>query len=120
VPRVVVLSKSRYGSSEKHATWIAEELEADLFAADSFDGKKFHSYKCVVFGGSLYASELIGINVTNENFETLRNKKVVLISVGTSPARPEVLEEIKLKNLTPEMICHAEFHHLRGALTSIN
>ncbi|MBN2219094.1 MAG: flavodoxin [Kosmotogaceae bacterium] len=112
--RTVVLYKTRYGSSKKYAEWIAEEVQGDLFDIEDVDPERLQDCDCIVFGGSLYATGIIGLSTIKENFESIENKKVIIFSVGASPARTEVIEDIKAKNFSPEIAEKIEFFHLRG------
>jgi len=113
--RVVVLYKSKYGSCEKYARWIGEDTGADIFDISSFDMKRLGNYDVVVFGGALYAVGIIGLSVIKRNFDMLRDKKVIVFSVGASPAHPEVIEEVKNNNFADEMKEKVEYYHFRGA-----
>lgn len=61
--KVLVLYKSKYGSCEKYARWIAEDTGADISDISSFDTERLGNYDVVVFGGSLYAVGIIGLSV---------------------------------------------------------
>jgi len=112
---VLVLYKSKYGSCEKYARWIAEDTGADIFDISSFDTERLFNYDVVVFGGSLYAVGIIGLSVIKRNFDRLRDKKTIVFSVGASPAHLEVIEEVKNNNFTDEMKEKVEYYHFRGA-----
>jgi menaquinone-dependent protoporphyrinogen IX oxidase len=114
VSEVVVLYKTKYGNSKKYATWIAEEVGAEIFNVDDFNPDNLHNYDVIVYGGSLYATGIIGLSRIRKSIETLKNKKVIVFSVGASPAKPEVIEDIKTKNFSLEMASFVEFYHLRG------
>ncbi|MBN2253882.1 MAG: flavodoxin [Kosmotogaceae bacterium] len=111
---VIVLYKTKYGSSKKYATWIAEEVGAEIFNVDDFNPGNLKNYDVIVYGGSLHATGIIGLSKISKSIETLNNKKVIVFSVGASPAKPEVLEDIKAKNFTLQMASFVEFYHLRG------
>jgi menaquinone-dependent protoporphyrinogen IX oxidase len=112
---VLVLYKSKYGSCEKYARWIAEDTGADIFDISSFDTERLCNYDVVVFGGSLYAVGIIGLSVIKRNFDRLRDKKMIVFSVGASTAHLEVIEEVKNNNFTGEMKEKVEYYHFRGA-----
>lgn len=115
VPRVLVIYKSKYKSAERYARWISEELGSELVEASRVDRDKLEGYDVIIFGGSLYAVGIIGLSVIKENFDKIKAKKVVIFSVGASPANPETLQEVKSKNFTAEMLEKVEYYHFRGA-----
>jgi len=114
VSEVVVLYKTKYGSSKKYAAWIAEEVGAEIFNVDDFNPGNLHNCNVIVYGGSLYATGIIELPGFRKSIETLKDKKVIVFSVGASPAKPEVREDIKAKNFSLEMARFVEFYHLRG------
>lgn len=73
-----------------------------------------HNYNVIVYGGSLYDTGIIGLPRFRKSIETLKDKKVIVFSVGASPAKPEVLEDIKTKDFSLEMARFVAFYHLRG------
>ena len=50
---IAVVYASHYGFTETYARWIAEDLQADLLGSGSV--RDLSRYRCVVFGGGLYA-----------------------------------------------------------------
>ena len=112
--RTVVIYKSKYGSTKRYAEWIAEEVHADLFKRSKVTIKDLLQYDTIVYGGSLYAAGILGISLIKKNFAKLVDKKVIVFSVGASPAHPEALISVKNHNFTEEMKRKVYFFHLRG------
>ncbi len=110
----VVIYKSKTGYSKKYAEWIAEELSADLFSADAFDPLKLPDYDVIVFGGGLYEVGINGVRLITQNLEKLKGRKVVVYASGVAPSSPEVIDEVRNNNLTPEQQKHVKFYYLRG------
>ena len=112
--KTVVVYKSRYGSTGKYAHWIAEETGGDIFEASSVNGDVLGDYDVIIYGGSLHALGIVGFSVIKRNFERIKDKKLIVFSVGMSPAYPEAMEEVKKNNFTPAMTGKIEYFHLRG------
>lgn len=112
---IVVVFKSKYGSAKRYAQWIAEELNADLFESPETDIENLMKYNTIIYGGSLYAVGILGFSLIKNNFGKIRDKKVIVFSVGASPAYPKALNDVKNKNFTEEMKEKVHFFHLRGA-----
>jgi len=112
--KVVVIYKSKYGSAQRYAQWIADEVKADLFERSKITINDMLKYDTIVYGGSLYAAGVLGISLIKKNFSKLKNKKVIVFSVGASPAHPEAINDIKNNNFTEEMNERVLFFHLRG------
>ncbi len=118
--KVVVIYKSKYGSTKRYAQWIADEVNADLYEKSKISSKELLKYDTIVYGGSLYAVGILGIAMIEKNFKKLKDKKVIVFSVGASPAHPQVVTSIKENNFTDEMIEKIHFFHLRGAFNYNN
>jgi menaquinone-dependent protoporphyrinogen IX oxidase len=110
----IVVYKSLSGFTEKYAVWIAEELEADL--GDVRDVSLDRLLKCdvIVFGGSLHAVGINGVDFIKNNLSKLSHKKIVVFAVGASPPRADILEEVKNKNFSAEEQKNIRFFYLRG------
>lgn len=112
--KVVVVYKSKHGSTERYAKWIAEEVKADLFERSEIQSKDLQKYDTIVYGGSMYVVGILGIDLIRKNFDFVKNKKVIVFSVGASPAHTEAVTAVKNKNFTEEMKEKIHFFHLRG------
>ncbi len=114
---IVVVYKSGYGSTKKYAQWIADEIGADLFEHSEIDAKGLTEYDIIVYGGGLYASGIAGISMITKNYEMLRDKKMVVFTVGlASTDKKEVFISIIEKNFPKGMRGNIEFFHLRGGI----
>ena len=47
---ILILYKTKYGSSEQYAKWIAEEVKADISDVESFDINRLDSYDTIIIG----------------------------------------------------------------------
>ncbi|MCR2044853.1 flavodoxin domain-containing protein [Anaerosalibacter massiliensis] len=115
--KIVVVYKSKYGSTKKYAQWIAEESKADLFEHSQVDIKKLMEYDTIVYGGGLYVSGIAGISVITKNYKALKDKRIIVFTVGlASTDRKEVFSPIIEKNFSKEMSDSIKFFHLRGGI----
>lgn len=71
-------------------------------------------YDIVIYGGSLYAGGINGVQFVTRNLDKLQGKKIVVFATGASPVREEVIAEVKNKNFTLEQQKHIQFFYLRG------
>jgi flavodoxin len=110
----VVVYQSNYGSAKRYAEWISEQIGCDMLETTKTDIKDLLKYDTIVYGGSLYAVGILGIALIKNNFDKLRDKKVIVFSVGASPAHPEALEAVKNSNFTDAMKESVHYFHLRG------
>jgi len=114
INKVVVIYKSKYGSAQNYAQWIADEVKADLFERSKVTLNDMLKYDTIIYGGSLYATGILGISLIKRNFDRIKDKKVIVFSVGASPAHPEVVKDIINNNFNEEMKGKVYFFHLRG------
>lgn len=112
--KIVVIYQSKYGSAKRYAQWIAEEVGADLLERSNISLSQVLEYDTIVYGGSLYAVGILGISLIKKNFDKLKDKKVIVFSVGASPAYPQAIEAVKNANFTEEMKEKVQYFHLRG------
>lgn len=114
---IAIVYKSKYGSTKKYAQWIAEETKADFFEYSEIKAKKLMEYDTIIYGGGLYASGIAGISIITKNFDFLKDKKIIVFTVGlASTDRKEVFVPIIEKNFSKEMRDNISFYHLRGGI----
>ena len=89
---VLVLYKSKYGSTKQYAEWIAGDLNADLYERSEFITKDWEKYSTVIYCGGLYANRVNGIGIIAGNQAKLRGKKIILVACGLS--YPHVAESV--------------------------
>ncbi|WP_319377880.1 flavodoxin domain-containing protein [uncultured Methanocorpusculum sp.] len=83
----VVVYKSKYGSTEQYAKWIAEELGADLKSAEQTKLDDLFPYDTIIYGAGVYVGCIAGIALIADNYEQLKDKKLIVFTVGlTDPA----------------------------------
>lgn len=114
---IAVVYKSKYGSTKRYAQWIAEEVKADCFECSKIETKKLMEYDTIIYGGGLYASGIAGISIITKNFEVLKDKKIIVFTVGlASTDKKESFLPIIEKNFSKEMQNNIKFFHLRGGM----
>ena len=60
---IIVVYKSKYGTAEKYARWIAEELECDIRSMDEIKARDLEPYENIIFGGGVHAGGIEGFDV---------------------------------------------------------
>lgn len=115
--KIAVVYESKYGSTKKYAQWIEDELKADLFEQSKVNAERLKEYETIIYGGGLYASGIAGISILTKNYERLKDKKIIVFTVGlASTEDKEIFEPILQKNFTKEMQENITFFHFRGAI----
>ena len=112
--KTIVVYKSLSGFTEKYARWIADELDADLRERRQVKAEDVSEYDVVIYGGSLHAVGISGVDIIKENMEKFTDKKIIVFATGASPHRPEIMEEVKNRNFGPEERQRIRFFYFRG------
>lgn len=105
----IVLYKSKYGSTETYARWIAEELSCEVYDAGKVKVDTLKNYDNIVYGGGLYAEVIAGLSLITKNIDILKDKKIAVFSTGITPLDcrdyyDKLVIEKNFKNGVPENI----------------
>ena len=114
--KVALVYKTKYGSTEKYANWIAEDTGADIFKVSEIKADKLEAYNTIVYCGGLYVGGILGFSFIKKNYLKFCDKKLIVVAVGATLKKDEAIEEIKAKNFTDEMEDKVELFLLRGGL----
>ena len=98
----------------KNIEWIAEDLAADIFEVSKVNSSTITKYDAIIYGGSLYATGIIGVGFLKKNIDKLMDKRVIVFACGASPANEVVLKEVITHNFTSDQQKHIKFFYLRG------
>lgn len=114
---VLVIYKSIYGSTKKYAKWIAEDLNCNVVEVKKVKIKDLENYKTIIYGGGLYASGISGVSFIKKNYNKLKDKNIIVFTVGLSDTKmKENFESIKNRNFNEDMMKNITFFNLRGAI----
>jgi menaquinone-dependent protoporphyrinogen IX oxidase len=115
----VVVYESRYGSTKKYAQWIAQDLGCTLIETKDVTVEKLQTFDTIIYGGWLHAGSIKGFKVISKDIDKLKDKNIVVFSVGCSTGKREEdikgVEEVNFKEL--QDIKH---FYLRGAFNYQN
>lgn len=112
--KTLVVYKTTSGFTKKYAEWIAADLQADLVPHKQADAGLLASYDVIVYGGSLHAVGISGVGLIKKNLPRLTGKKIIVFTVGASPVREGILDEVLNRNFTEEQRRHIRFFYVRG------
>lgn len=97
--RILVLYRSKYGSTKKYADMLKEELACDVFEIGNFPFHQAEHYDFIIAAGGIYAGGISVMKDIRRNQRFLSDKNVVIFAVGASPFYPKTFEELKKQNL---------------------
>lgn len=113
--KVVVVYTSKYGSTKRYAEWIANDVNGDLFESSMVKVDDLLKYDTIVFGGSLHAVGIKGIKLITDNFNQLKDRRIIVFGIGASTVRSEVIQHVLDHNFTEEIKQKINFFYMRGA-----
>ncbi len=116
----IVIYKSKYGSTQAYAEWIAEELSCKAQDAKTVKIDDLMEYDTIIYGGGLYAEVIAGVHLITKNIDKLSDKKLIVYSTGITPLScreyydtlvmdknfktKEIREKIKVYNFMGKMV----------------
>jgi len=100
--KLLILFKTKYGSTEQYAKWITEELNADISDVESFNINSLDKYDTIIIGSPTYMGQIQMKDFLEQNWEILKNKNIYLFNVGMFPW--ESPESKKSFEMIPEHI----------------
>lgn len=112
--KAIVIYRSKTGFTKRYANWIARAADAKLVDTGKVSAGGLMRYDTIVFGGAMYAGGINGISLIKRNLWRYSSKNIVIFTVGVTPVRPEIVDEIRDKNFTPDEQRHIKFFMLRG------
>ena len=110
--KIAVIFSSKYGATKKYATWISEELGADLFDRADVKPSQISYYDIIVYGGGLYAGSISGIEFITKN----KPKKLIVFTVGLANPATTDFSAILKKNFDSALLNDVKIFHLRGGI----
>ena len=110
--KIAVIYKSKYGTTEQYAKWIAEELGATLLEESKVKPAQLADYDVVVYGGWLFASKISGVQLVIAN----ECKALVVFMVGIMDPETVDTQSILSQNFKPEFLEKIKVFHLRGGI----
>ena len=109
---IVIVYKSRYGTTKRYAEWIAEALDAPVFEASEIKPAQLMSYDLVIYGGGLYVGGIDGVKLVAKN----PCKALAIFTVGLADPRVTNYSEFFSKHFTENQLSQIKVFHLRGSI----
>ena len=118
--KVLVIYYSRYGTTKKYAEWIASELDGEICDLKNARKLSLENYDTIILGSSLYAGNIQGINVLVNNYENIKDKKLLVFSCGLADVTvASNIEEINNRieaNIPQDYRSGIKIFNLRGGM----
>ena len=110
----IILYQSKYGATKKYAQWLQESTGFDLVETKKADINVVKGYDTIILGGGVYASGIAGLSFLKKHYAALKDKKVVVFSVGASPYDEVAFKQAYDHNFQGE-IAGLPCFYMRGA-----
>lgn len=110
--KIAVIYKSNYGATKKYAEWIADELGAELIEREDASADTLKAYDCIIYGGGLYASGVIGSDLVAKN----ACKNLVVFTVGLADPANTDYSNILSRAFPKQEYQPQKVFHFRGAI----
>ena len=118
--KILVIYKTKYGSTEQYAKWIAEELNADIYPVAEVTRDTLSAYDVIIFGGYLHIGKIVGIEIVTQNWSILETKKIIVFSVSGSPPEKSDLQTWYAQNVPEQMRSRIRYFPLQGRVKNLD
>ncbi|WP_099203013.1 flavodoxin domain-containing protein [Miniphocaeibacter massiliensis] len=108
--QIIVIYKSKYGSTKKYAEHISEKLNCECINVSDIKKYDLENYKFVIYGGGIYAGGIYGV----KKLKNYLINDLIIFTVGLSnPENTDYSDIISLnkKHIESDNI---KFFHFRG------
>lgn len=116
----IVLYGSQYGTTERYAKWIAEQIECEVYSYKNFKPENLQQYDTIILGGGLYAGGLSGIKILTENYDKIKRKNIIVFTCGLADPNDKDnvvhIREGLQKAMGKELFEQITLFHLRGGI----
>lgn len=116
----LVAYTTRYGSTKQYAEWIASEVGAKLAAASDVSPSDLDQYDTVVCGCYLRMGRYRGFEFLKDNWEKIKDKKVILFTVSGAPAHSPEQAKWFETNVPTDMCARIVHVALQGRSMNLN
>jgi len=82
---LLLLYRTKYGTTKRYAQWIAEALNTEAFEITRFSPGMLESCSILLFGSSVHVGKIKGFSFIKNNWKTIKNKRIIIFaSTGSS------------------------------------
>ncbi len=114
--KTVVFYYSKYGSTQKYAEYLAEQIGCEKFPIEKVEEMDLSTYDIVIFGSGLYAGRIKHKDI----YSKCKEAKKILFTVGIADPESTDYSDILKSNFSEELLGELEIFHLRGNLDYTN
>lgn len=94
----IVLYESKYGSTERYAKWIGEELNCKVSRISDVNIEELANYDNIIFGGWIHCGKLEGFKKIQNNIDKFKSKNFLVFASGLSITEDNAYKNFKKKS----------------------
>lgn len=83
---ILVIYRSFLGTTKHYATWLKEELDADVIEFRKVNERILTDYDVIIVTSGTYAGKMPLVGFLKKYWPLLKSKKVIVMAVGIAPA----------------------------------
>ena len=114
----IIIYGSKYGTAKEYACELSKRVNIDIVSYERV--KDINKYETIIYIGALYAGGVLGMAKTLNKISDIKNKNIILITVGLSdPLNSENINNIRksIKRQVSNDLCNnLIIYHLRGGI----
>ena len=112
--KTVIIYRSKNGYTRQYAQWLAEALQCDILENEKLALERLLVYETILYGGGIYAGRINGIRLISKNWDSLRQKRLIVWATGANPGRSEEMQAMWAQIFTQEQLQMIRTFYLRG------
>ena len=116
--RTIIVYGSQYGTAKRYAEALAGRTDSEVRSYE--ESMDLDAYDNIVLIGALYAGGVLGLKKTLSGIHDLKNKKIIIATVGLADTNDrentETIRNSLKKQLSENIFIHARIFHLRGGI----
>ena len=133
--KIIVVYKSKYGTAEQYARWIAEELSCDIKEMGEIRARDLDAYDGIIFGGGVHAGGIEGFDTFRKWLQPVLSdayfasfdegvnfrqdwykpsKKIIIFAVGINVQNFDARAELRNVNFDKKWLRHVTCYFLDG------
>lgn len=112
--KTIVIYKSKTGFKKKYAEWISKTLGCKMISYREAGKIDLSLYQVVIYGGSLYATGIIGLNKILKRRDMENTKRLLVFAVGATPMTSTLEEELTQLNIPKDKKEKIKLFYMRG------
>lgn len=101
--KILILYKSKYGSTKQYAERLKKALNCDLVEVSDLEKSDYLNYDVLIFAGSIRIGKINIIKNLQRQYLKIKDKQVIILCVGGAPHDEKNIATVKHLNLKNDL-----------------